>query len=402
MLQGRSVRDVLISASLIPFVALSAYATDGNELIGIGAVQKGTAGAGVAAPQDATWALLNPAAMVELDKRLDISVEYLDLFRGSEPDGFGLVINSHARHLTDHGAIFVPSFGMIWPLERGTLGFGLFGVQGNNADYDRPRTTLGLSRGNDRRSSLSVAKFPLSYGYQFDNGWAVGASLLGVISEFRTDSLTLRLRPTEGAYEKDYALGIGLQLSLYKDWEHFRFGATWTSRQAVQQFKKYEDIIKWNLDVPEKFQVGVAWKVTPKLDLLADYKWQGWSDVNQFSKKTVEGGLGWIDQDIYKVGAIYRLNEQWTLRAGFSHGSSPVTEEFVFANALSPAIAEDHLTFGFSHRINGRHEVHFAYTHTFDVEKTDNGHGDLFSIIGRGTKVEYGEEAYTVQYSYHF
>ncbi|MCC6695496.1 MAG: outer membrane protein transport protein [Candidatus Hydrogenedentes bacterium] len=399
MLQCRCVR---IAPFLVPMLALSAHATDGNELIGIGAVQKGTAGAGVAAPQDATWALLNPAAIVDLDKRLDISVEYLDLFRGSEPDGFGLVVNPRAFHLTDHGAIFVPSFGMIWPLEHGTLGFGLFGVQGNNADYDRPRTTLGLSRGNDRRSSLSVAKLPLSYAYKFDNGWAVGASLLGAITEFRTDSLTLRLRPAEGNYEKDYAFGIGLQLSLYKEWERFRFGATWTSRQAVQQYEHHEDVIKWNLDLPEKIQIGVAWKATPKLELLADYKWQDWSEINQFAKKTIEGGLGWVDQDIYKLGAIYRPNERWALRAGFSHGNAPVTEEFVFANALSPAIAEDHITFGFSHRINAHHEVHFAYTHTLAVDMTDNGHGDLFSIIGRGTKVEYEEEAYTVQYTYRF
>ena len=383
-------------------VALQADATDGNELIGIGAIQKGTAGAGVAAPQDSTWALLNPASIVALDKRLDVSLEFLDLFRGSEPDGSGLVINPRAFHLTDHGMITVPSFGMIWPLEHGTLGFGLFGVQGNNADYDRSRTTLGLSRNNDRRSELQVAKIPLAYGYEFDNGWAVGASLIGVFTEFRTDSLTLNLRPTEGNFERDYALGIGLQLGLYKEWERFRFGASWTSRQAVQQYEKYDDVIKWNLDLPEKWQIGAGWKVTPKLELVADYKWQGWSDINQFGKKTIEGGLGWIDQDIYKLGAIYQFNDTWTFRTGFSHGNSPVTEEFVFANALSPAIAEDHFTLGFSHAFNDHHEFHFAWTHTFTRELADNGRGDLFSILGRGTKVEYAEDAYTFQYTYTF
>jgi len=392
---------VLVFAGFLVAV-FQARATDGNELIGIGAIQKGTAGAGIAAPQDATWALLNPASIVALDKRLDVSVEFLDLFRGSEPDGFGLVVNPRAFHLTDHGMLMVPSFGMIWPLEHGTFGFGLFGVQGNNADYDRSRATLGLSRNNDRRSSLQVAKIPLAYGYEFDNGWAVGASVLVAFTEFRTDTLTLDLRPTRGNFEKDYSLGIGLQLGLYKEWERFRFGASWTSRQAVQQYEKYEDAIKWNLDLPEKWQVGVDWKVTPKLELVADYKWQGWSDINQFSKKTIEGGLGWIDQDIYKAGVIYRYTDRWTFRTGFSHGNAPVTEEFVFANALSPAIPEDHFTLGFSHAFTDHHEFHFAWTHTFDATLTDNGRGDIFSKLGRGTKVEYKEDAYTFQYSYKF
>jgi long-chain fatty acid transport protein len=408
VLEVQSVMDyrpVLWLAVLAFLTMLSAergWATDGNELIGIGAIQKGTAGAGVAAPQDATWALLNPASIIALDKRLDISLEYLDLFRGSEPHGSRLVVNPRAFHLTDHGGILVPSFGMIWPLEHGTLGFGLFGVQGNNADYDRPRTTLGLSRNNDRRSSLQVAKIPLAYAYQFDNGWTVGGSIVGAITEFRTDSLTLNLRPTEGNYEKDYGFGVGLQLGLYKEWERFRFGASWTSRQAVQQYKKYEDVIQWNLDLPEKWQVGVGWKVTPKLELVADYKWQGWSKINQFSKKTIEGGLGWVDQDIYKFGAIYQYNDRWTFRAGVSTGNAPVTEEFVFANALSPAIPEDHFALGFSHRINDHHEVHFAWTHTFSEKLADNGKGDIFSILGRGTEVEYKEDAYTVQYTFKF
>ena len=114
---------------------------------------------------------------------------------------------------------------MIIPLETGTLGFGMFGVQGNNAEYDRSRTTLPFSRGNDRRAELQVAKFPISYAYQFDNGWTVGAALLPVATVFRTDSLTLRLRPTEGNDKLDLGLGIGVELGVYKEWDRFSFGA---------------------------------------------------------------------------------------------------------------------------------------------------------------------------------
>lgn len=379
-----------------------ARATDGNELIGIGAIQKGTAGAGVAAPQDATWALLNPASIIALEKRLDVSVEILDLYRGAEPHGLPLLVNPTALELTDHGTIFVPSFGMIWPLEHGTLGFGLFGCQGNNADYDRSRTTWPFSRGNDRRSDLQVARLPLSYAYQFDNGWTIGGSIMPVVTAFRTDSLTLNLRPTEGEYKRDLGLGIGVQLGVYKEWDRFSVGAVWRSRQFVQQYKDYEDVIKWNLDLPEVIQVGAAWKVTDRLQLLADYKFQHWSALKQFHEPTINGGLGWNDQNIYKVGAIYTLNEKWTLRTGYSRGNPAVDEQHIFANILTPAIAEDHFTFGFTHKLTEHSDFHFAWTHTFPEDRKDDGTGDLFSKLGRGSRVQYEEDAYTFQYTYRF
>ncbi|MDZ4861412.1 MAG: outer membrane protein transport protein, partial [Candidatus Hydrogenedentes bacterium] len=387
---------------LVMGCATSARGADGNELIGIGAVQKGTAGAGVAAPQDATWALLNPAGIIALEKRLDVSVEFLDLFRGAEPHGLPLVVNPTARQVNDHGTIFVPSFGMIWPLEHGALGFGIFGCQGNNLDYDRSRTTWPLSRNNDRRSELQVARLPISYAYQFDSGWTLGASILPVITTFRTDSLTLNLRPTEGNYKRELGFGIGVQLGVYKEWEHLNIGAVWRSRQFVEQYEHYTDVIKWNLDLPEVIQVGVAWKPTDRWKVLFDYKFQHWTAIKQFSEESIRGGLGWNDQHIFKAGLIYQPNGNWILRAGYSRGNPPVDEAHVFANALTPAIAEDHLTFGFSRKLTERSEVHFAWTHTFDEARRDDGSGDIFSAIGRGTRVQYEEDAYTFQYTYRF
>lgn len=379
-----------------------AFATDGNELIGIGAIQKGTAGGGVAAPQDAMWILLNPASIIALDKRLDVSGELLDLYRGAEPNGFPLIVNPTAFELADHGTIFVPSIAMIWPLEHGTLGFGLLGTQGNNADYDRSRTTWPFSRGNDRRSDLQVARMPISYAYQFDNGWTIGGSIMPVFTAFRTDSLTLQLRPTEGDYKREVGFGIGVQLAVYKEWERLSFGATWRSRQFVEQYKLYEEPIRWNLDLPEVIQAGVAWKVTGKLQLLADYKFQHWSALKQFHNPTIKGGLGWNDQDIYKIGAIYTLNDDWTLRAGYSRGNPAVDEQHIFANILTPAIAEDHFTLGFSKKLTERSEFHFAWTHTFDEDRADDGTGDIFSKLGRGSRVQYEEDAYTFQYTFKF
>ena len=380
-----------------------AFATDGNELIGIGAVQKGTAGAGIAAPQDATWILLNPAGIIALEKRFDVSGEFLDLYRAGVPAGLPLIVNPRPFRDVDHSGIFVPSMALVWPLDdNSAIGVGMLGTQGNKLNYDHSRTTLPFSRGNDRRSELQVARIPISYAYQFDNGWTVGGSIMPVLTEFRTDSLTLNLRPTEGEFKPNFSLGIGVQLALYKEWDRFSFGLTWRSRQYIPKYKDYEDVLKWRLDLPEVLQVGVGWKVTDKLQLLADYKFQNWDDLNQFHEPTINGGLGWNSQHIFKFGAIYTLNDDWILRAGFSGGNPAVDEHHIFANLLTPAIPRYHMTFGFSHTLSEHSDIHFAWTHTFSEDVADDGQGDIFSKIGKGSRAQYKEDAYTLEYSYRF
>lgn len=379
------------------------FAADGNELIGVGAIQQGTVGAGVAYPQDSTWALLNPAGMVELESQLDLSLEFLDMHRGYRPRGFPLIVNTAAVKLTDGSGVWIPSFGLVWRLnEKSVLGFGNFGVQGNSADFSKPRVTLAFLGNGDRRSQLEIARIPLSYAYRFDSGWALGGSILGIASRFRTDTLTLRLRPAEADNEWDYSFGIGVQLAVYKRWEHISIGATWRSRQAMQQYDKYTDVETWNLDLPQTVQAGVAFHVTDKLHVLADYKWQDWSPLKQFSKTPVRGGLGWEDQHIYKVGVVYDMNERWTLRAGYSHGNSPIPDDALFVNATTPALAEDHLSVGFTYRLTDRSEWSVAWEHSFPVERTENGRGDLFSALGRGTRPRFQEDGVTVQYTFKF
>jgi long-chain fatty acid transport protein len=369
----------------------------------VGAIQQGTAGAGVAYPQDSTWALLNPASMVDLDKQLDLSLEFLDLHRGYRPRGFPLIVNTTAVKLTDGSGVWIPSFGMIWPLdERNVVGFGIFGVQGNSADFADPRVTLAIPQNSDRRSQLEIARIPFSYAHRFDNGWAVGGSILGVMSRFRTDNLTLQLRPTSGDNAWDYSFGIGLQLSVYKAWDRVSIGAAWRSRQAMQEYGKYTDLFKWNLDLPQTVQAGVAIDVTEKLHLLLDYKWQEWSAIKQFSQPTIRGGLGWEDQHIYKAGLVYDLNDRWTLRAGFSHGKSPIPDDSIFSNATTPALAEDHASIGFTYALTDRSEISFAWEHSFTKERTESGRGDLFSMLGKGTRASYQEDGVIVQYTFKF
>jgi len=379
------------------------YAADGNELYAIGAIQNGMGGAGIAAPRDATWALMNPASLVDLDKRIDISFEllYNDIF--AEPRGLALLSNPLVRRLNDTNLIPIPSLGLVWPLDKGTLGFGVFGVECNEADYKRPTATLALLQNGARHSSYQVVKFPLAYGYRFDNGWAIGGAVVPTSTRFRSDSLTLKLRPTQGDSRWDSALGIGFELAVYRRWNRWSFGATYSSRIWMERYNKYEhDLMPWSLDLPQELRVGVAYRPTKDVEIALDYKRSEWSSIRLLANKTIRGGLRWEDQQILKAGVNWDVNKRWSLRAGVSYGNAPVDNNAVWANMLTPALSELHIAAGFSYKVNDHVAYHVGYVYVIPNDRTDNGKGDLFSILGRGTRIGYQEQSLTVQYSYSF
>ena len=393
----------VVLALVASFAALgSAFGADTTELFGLGAVQKGTGGAGVASPQDASWVLLNPAALVDLERRLDLSLELLIIEGSAEPKGSPIASNPFAGELHDDAAFLVPSGGMVWPLKKGVLAVGAYGIQGDRFDYPRPRTTLALLYNADRRIKHEVAKVPIAYGYRFENGWALGAALVPALTRFRTDSLTLRLTPTKGENEYDYAVGLGYKLAVYKRWEKWSLGATYTSRTHIGHYDKYSDLLLWSFDLPEKWRAGIAYRPRPDLEFVLDYKRINWSDIGILGHTTIRGGLGLDDQDIIKAGLTWKASDRWTLRSGFSWGESSVGDGDVFGNVLSPALSELHLAAGFSYRLGERSTVHASFAHVLPEEKTDTGTGDLFSFLGRGTKIRYQEDSITVQYTLAF
>lgn len=396
-----AIARLLLSVAL--GAASSARASDGNEVYAVGAIQKSLGGAGVASPQDATWALLNPATLPRLEARIDTSFELLFAHFESEPRGFPLVSNPFAGKMEFDAELPIPSGGVVLPLRVGTLGFGAFGVQGNAADFPHPRTTLSLLKNGDRRSSYQIVRMPIAYGYETPQGWAMGAAVVPVASRFNTDSITLHLQPTVGDAGWRYAFGIGFQLGLAKHWKRWSLGANYASRVWMQDYADYErDLVTHNLDLPQKIQLGIAWRPANRWEILADWKWTEWSATQLFGNKTIAGGLGWNNQQVYKLGVLWDASERLTLRAGVSYGRSPIEDNVIFINAISPALAELHLAAGATWRLSPRNEIHLSYTHVRPESNIESGSGDIFSKLTRGTRTAYAEDSITAQYTFKF
>lgn len=374
-----------------------------KELFAIGAQQKSLGGGGVASPRDAFWVLINPASIVDLDKRADFGIETFYNHLEAEPKGFPFAANPFAGKLNDRNLLAFPSGGVVWPLKVGTIGIGGFGVMGNMSDYDRPRTTLALFKNADRRSRYQISKVPIAYAYQFDNGWAFGGAIVPTVTRFATDSITLKFRPAKGNNNWEYAMGIGFQLGLYKKWEKWSLGVNYNSRVWTDDFNLYEDDLAfWNVDLPQKLQVGLSWRPRNDLEFTVDYKWIDWSATKLFGNKNIDGGLGWQDQHIGMAGMEWKATDKWAFRFGTAISNQNIPDESVFINIITPGIATVHLATGATYKYNEHWEFHWAYTHTLDAQQTESGKGDVFSFLGKGSEIAYKERSFTAQVSYKF
>lgn len=136
-------KHLIITAIAVVAATTQIFATEGINLIGVGPVQQGTAGAGVASAKDSSWRILNPAGLVDLEPSMDASFQIFAPVR---------TINSKAStgagEQEDDSAFVIPSisgsFGCCHG-ENGFIGLGIYGTSGMGVDYDWGRTGAGAT-----------------------------------------------------------------------------------------------------------------------------------------------------------------------------------------------------------------------------------------------------------------
>jgi len=382
--------------------APGAAALEGYQVIGIGPLQRGTSGAGAALGEDSTWMLLNPAAIADLPLQIDLYHEFVNTFRSVEVDGVRPIVNTLPGRQEHEDWVYFPAFSLTFPVDDLVLGWGLLGLGGTLVDFDRPRTTLGIPNNADRRGGYETAQMPFTVAKRFDNGWAAGAAAIFNIQRLRTDTLTLRLRPARANYEWDWSYGVGFGLGVQKQWDHWAFGLGYISRQHMTAFSKYSDIVRTPLDIPRRVQAGIAYQPTPKWTFLLDGKFIHYKSVRQLSQDATASAIGWSNVWAVKVGVRHHITDRLTLRLGYSHNDSPLDANDIFTNAQFPALAEDHFSAGFTWRVSDQLDIHAAYTRIDPESETDDGTGDLFSVIGEGTEIDLNVQTLSIGMTWRF
>jgi long-chain fatty acid transport protein len=430
---------VLAGLGILP---LSVHATNGMNPEGTGVKNRGMGGAGVAIANETASITNNPAAVVAVGDRWDVAV---GLF-SPKPRSYSLVnnnigfgtgasnINFEGSQESDSNYFVIPFFGIAFPIDSTSAWSIVINANGGmNTDYpDNFGSKLpSLSGAGGTGINLAQLFANATYGRTVSPGIDVGATLIVAYQTFEAKGL----EAFQGASRDpsavtnngtDSATGIGIKLGIRADvGSGVTLGATYQSKIKMSAFDRYKGLFpdQGELDIAPTYSVGVAWKSSPKLTVAFDYLYIDYSGVNAIGNSTSlfspagspntcasntgsvcfgdsgGPGFGWKSINVFKLGFEYATSDDWTWRAGWNHGDNPISPSEVSVNFLAPGVIEDHLTLGFTHKLDKNSELSANFVHSFNNSVS----GDFSPLFGGGTmKLEMTQNYLEVGYGKKF
>jgi long-chain fatty acid transport protein len=385
-----------VTAALLP---AAAFATTGYFSHGYGMKAKSMGGVGIALPQDSLAAAINPAGMALIGNRMDLGVDWFKPDRGADVVGNPLFSGSYDGNGAE--SFLIPEFGYNRMLNPNlALGVSVYGNGGMNTEYTRsPFGALGGSS----PAGVDLSQLFIAPTIAWKSGaHAFGASLNLAYQRFQARGL----QPFAGfssdpAHLTDQGYDTSTGWGVRVGWTgqitpSVTLGATYQTKTQMGKFDKYKGLFaeQGGFDIPDNYGVGVAWKATPGLTLAADVQRINYGDVASvgnpinclFTGCQLGGdngaGFGWQNTTVYKIGVMYELNPDWTLRGGYITLKQPIPTSQTLFNILAPGVVEDHYTFGATWRVSKQSELTFAYMYAPEVKV--NGSGSIPPAMGGG------------------
>ena len=265
--------------------------------------------------------------------------------------------------------------------------------------------------------NLSQLVFAPTVSTKLGDDHSVGASMLvgyqrfraygmGLFKGFSTDPDHLTNQGDDDAWGAGVRLGWTGKVA-----DMLTVGATYSSKIYMQKFDKYKGLFAEDggFDIPANYGLGISFKPADNLTFAFDVERIMYGDVasianagptaDQFVAGLVQTlsagamtcggaltplagvsckqlgnddgyGFGWDDQTVYKLGAAYAYNDQWTFRAGFNYGESPIAESENLFNVVAPGVVEKHATLGFTYSPDKSSEISVAYMHAFRKDQS--------------------------------
>ena len=421
-------RTILTSALLAVFAIPSvALATDGYFPHGYGMKAKGMGGASTAMAVDSMGGANNPASMVWVGSRFDIGVDLFSPKRSAERTGavapgpgFAAINGS-----VDSGEnlFFVPEFGYNRMLGADkSVGITVYGNGGMNTSYNggqipgntvcggfnptpAPGKTYNLLCGSGNLGiNLEQLTFAPTFAMKANENHSFGASLLISYQKFKAEGLDgfwqfTQYGPPGTAANwannnnltnrgNDTSWGYGLRLGwMGKMSDTVTLGASYATKTKMDNFDSYKDLFPGQgyFDIPASLNLGIAFKASPAWTVAADYQRIDYSGIKSIANPSTNTGnataatgfitgslgcdscrgFGWSSVNVFKLGAEYKYDAKWTLRAGYNHTDNPIQGRDVTFNIIAPGVVKDHLTLGFTYALSNDSELTMAYMHAF-------------------------------------
>ena len=403
------------------FIALSAiasttiYATNGDNLIGIGAKARGMGGTGIALSHGAESALSNPALITQV-KNTEISfggtvfMPNLETTLNANP----MALPPQKSLSSDADLNMIPEVSLATKVsENFYVGIGMWGTGGMGTDYSQKATiTNTLAQGQfnnfDMVTNLQMMQFAVPLAYKADNFSIAIAPILmygNLDINFKMPSRTTpgTVNNIGSGIAQDFGFGYNIGAT-YDFTNGLTFGVVYKS--AIEM--NYDGTIKNaasnfglqmsdTLEQPAEIGIGIAY-VTGQHTFAFDYKKIKWSDAKGYSD------VAWEDQNVYAVGYQY-AQDNWAVRLGYNQADSAVVEtnnpSINMFNLLGfPATQEKHYTLGGTYEFSEEFSIDLAYvyadtsTKTFDISQLQMGMDSITT--------DHSEDSVSFQLNYKF
>jgi long-chain fatty acid transport protein len=449
-MQMKTIVAVLFMAGL----ATPAFATDGYYPHGYGMKAKGMGGASVAMADDAYGGANNPASMVWAGDRFDIGVDLFSPKRAISRTGGPL----DGSVSSGSNLFFVPELGynkMIgWDM---SVGVTVYGNGGMNTDFNGGQFTAGTPGaqvcGGFNQASGQAGPYNMlcgsgklgmnltqlivapTFAKKVNKDNSFGVSLLLAAQQFKAEGLSGFFNFTSSvaggppAYASsnltdrgnDTTYGYGLKLGwMGKVSDTVTLGASYTSKVKMGKFTKYQDLFAGQgaFDMPESFELGIAFKANPKWTIAADYERINYAGVDSVGNpSTMPGdglgpnggmpgtlgcgscrGFGWSNVNVFKLGAEYQYSPKLILRAGYNHSDNPIQGRDVTFNMIAPGVVQDHVTMGFTYGVGKDSEITMAYMHAFKNSVQGASLFNAFGVPAGTEQIEMHENSLGIAY----
>jgi long-chain fatty acid transport protein len=124
-----------------------------------------------------------------------------------------------------------------------------------------------------------------------------------------------------------------------------------------------------DLTLPDQVTVGLRQTITDEFTLLAGFEWTHWSKFTRFPVLTTSGATATTLVFDYKdgwyasLGGEYKLNRDWTLRAGLGFEHSPINNEN--RSVRLPDSNRTWTSIGATYALNDQMSFDVSYAHLF-------------------------------------
>ncbi len=419
---------ISLAVAAATLISAPAFATNGDNLIGLGAQSRALGGTGTAAFFGSENALSNPALLGKSEGSefaIGGTLFQPDVSAKSNVTGAAASANSAAD------TNVIPEVSMSTRINNNLVfGLGMYGTAGMGVDYRDEAGLFGAT------SSLQLMKFVPTLAYNKDNFG------LGIAPVIQYGALDLNYVTPAGTTGNGVSsdLGTGFTVGGYFDLNNsMTLGVSYQSPISMNYESQITDaadgfqvgpnapmpamqvITSDDLEQPAEVKVGIAYTMNQWM-LTADAKQIQWGSADGYSD------FNWQDQDVYGVGAKYNGGDFW-VGFGYNHGDDPIdvlpnsstnpvttyTNQAIntFNNHFFPAIVESHYTVGGGFEVNKNMTIEGAIVMAPEVSKTidtgaisdafDNGTMDG-SVPPTGTshEVTHSQIGYTVSLRMNF